>query len=96
MNDSKTETAADVPRADLVQVGYALQMAAILLRDLDGAMPPEVRASMPADLRNRMGAPFYQESFYLLPEDVQQEARALVQADPDIQAARAVDAGGRS
>lgn len=81
-------------RAELIQAAYALQMAAILLRDLDSAMTPRVREAMPADLRNRMQDHCYQEAFYGFPEDIQASANMMVASNPDIQAAKRIHAGG--
>jgi hypothetical protein len=89
-----TTTAVD--RDDLVAAAYALLMAAILLADLQSSMRSDVQAAMPADLRNRMQATYCQDSFNRLPMNIQAEARALVLADPDIQAARSIDSGSRS
>lgn len=83
-------------RENILSAACALLMAAILLRDLHGSMNPHVRAAMPADLRNRMQSTCYQDSFNRLPVDIQDEARALVLADPDVSAARSIDAGARS
>ncbi len=81
-----------VDRDDLLRVAWALLMAAILLRDVTGAMPPAALVSMPPDIRNRMCASYYQDAFERLPTDVQDEARVLVFADPDVQNARAIHA----
>ena len=81
-------------RDDLVDAAYALLMAAILFVDLVGAMPPKVFVAMPEDLRDRMMRTCYQDSFDRLPQDVQEEARALVMADPAVVAARAIHLEG--
>lgn len=75
-------------RDELIDVAAALLAAAILNRDLVGSMPPKLLADMPSDLRNRLQSPRYQESFELLPSDIQAEAKALVDRDPDVVAAR--------
>jgi hypothetical protein len=90
-----TDTGVLLPRGEVVYAAHALLTAAALLNDLSH-MPPEIRAAMPADLRGRLLATYYQDSFNRLPEDIQAEARALALADPDIQTARTLDAGARS
>lgn len=77
----------------LIQAAYALQLAAILLGDLDGAMHPTVRGAMPDDLRNRMQSSIYQDSFDKLPASVRRGAKGLIDADPNVRAARRIDAG---
>lgn len=85
----------DIERNDLVDAAYALLMAAILLRDMAGAMHPTVFVAMPEDIRDRMMRTCYQDTFDRLPADVRDEARARVMADPAIVAARALDAVNR-
>ncbi|MDT0567903.1 hypothetical protein RM704_10545 [Streptomyces sp. DSM 3412] len=75
-------------RAALVDAAAALLIASITMRDIAGAMPPAAFASMPDDIRGRVTRPSYQGAFDQLPPDIQAEARALVDADPDIVAAR--------
>lgn len=77
-------------RAALVDAAAALLMASITMRDLASAMPPVAFASMPDDIRGRLTRPSYQGSFDRLPADVRAEAQALVDADPDVIAARAL------
>lgn len=77
-----------------VQAAYALLMAAILNRDLVGAMAPRAWESMPRDLRRRLQSHMYQAAFNALPEDVRVAAEALVKADPDVTEAREIDARG--
>lgn len=74
--------------AALVDAAAALLLAAITMRDLASDMPRAAFASMPDDIRNRITRHSYQGAFDQLPADVQAEARALVDADPDIVAAR--------
>jgi hypothetical protein len=86
----QNDTDVPLPRGELVFAAHALLMAASALDDLSH-MDARIRAAMPADLRDRMQATYYQDSFDRLPEDIQAEARALALADPDIQTARGVD-----
>jgi hypothetical protein len=86
MNDSKQIQ---------VQAAYALQMAAILNRDIVDAIPHGAWQAMPRDIRRRLLSHFYQEAFNALPEDIRVAAEALVDADPDIIEARAIP-GARS
>ncbi|GAQ52086.1 helix-turn-helix transcriptional regulator [Streptomyces acidiscabies] len=78
----------DASRAEVIDAAAALLLAAITMRDLASAMSPVVFASMPDDIRGRVTRPSYQGAFDALPEDVKAEARALVDADPDVIAAR--------
>ncbi|WP_240812566.1 helix-turn-helix domain-containing protein [Streptomyces sp. DASNCL29] len=78
----------DTGRAELIDAAAALLLAAITMRDLASAMPRAAFASMPDDIRGRIARPVYQGAFDALPADVQAEARALVDADPDVIAAR--------
>lgn len=71
-----------------VDAAAELLMAAITMRDLVSAMPPAALAGMPADIRGRVTRPTYQDSFDQLPAEIRADARALVDADPDIIAAR--------
>jgi hypothetical protein len=82
----------EVERGDLVDAAYALLMAAILLRDMAGAMPAKTFVAMPPDIADRLMWTGYQDAFDRLPADVRGEARARVLADPAVVAARALDA----
>lgn len=77
-----------------IVAAYALLMAAILLRDVAGAMPRDAFQSMPDDIRNRMLTPLYQEAFNRLPVDVQAAARAMVETDPDVTNAKQIHISG--
>jgi hypothetical protein len=88
MNDSKRQIE--------VQAAYALLMAAILNRDLVGAMPPAAYQRMPGDIKRRLNSHIYQEAFDALPEDVRVAAEALTLADPDVAEARSIDAEARA
>ena len=77
----------------LIDAAAALLKAAILHRDMMGAMPPSFYASMPEDIRNRLGATYYQDSFDQLPSDIQDAAIALLDLDPDVKAARIIGGG---
>jgi hypothetical protein len=79
-----------------VEAAAELLKAAILLRDLAGAMPAGVMASMPPDLRNRLVDYTYQGAFDQLPENVRERARVIALADPMIQEARRIDAARRA
>lgn len=68
-------------RDNTVDAAYALLMAAILLRDMTGAMPRQAFVSMPDDIRDRMLSTIYQDAFDRLPRDVRYEARRLVMDD---------------
>ncbi|MFJ8054933.1 helix-turn-helix transcriptional regulator [Streptomyces sp. NPDC096142] len=83
-----TATPPDTGHAELVDAAAALLLAAITMRDLASAMPPAVFTSMPDDIRGRVVRHSYQGAFDALPADVQAEARAMVDADPDVIAAR--------
>jgi hypothetical protein len=63
--------------------------------DLMGAMPVKVAVAMPPDLLNRCTSHSYQSAFDALPPAIRDQARAQALADPDVQAARAIDAAGR-
>jgi predicted DNA-binding transcriptional regulator AlpA len=78
----------DAGHAELVDAAAALLLAAITMRDLASAMSPAAFAAMPDDIRGRVVRPGYQGAFDALPEEVKVEARALVDADPDVIAAR--------
>lgn len=80
MNETEHET--------LVDAAYALLMAAILIRDMAGAMPVEFVIGMPEDIRNRFYASCYQDAFDQLPADIRAAAHVRVSSDPDIQRAR--------
>lgn len=75
-----------------VFAAYALLMAAILNRDIVGAMPPAAYRGMPDDIRNRLESSIYQAAFDALPEDIRREAQRLVDRDPDILDAREIHA----
>ncbi|MFE3992293.1 hypothetical protein ACFXPW_11530 [Streptomyces goshikiensis] len=75
-------------RDAFVAAAAELLIAAITMRDLLDAMPPAVRTAMPADLKGRVDRYTYQASFDGLPADIRAEARAIVDADADIIAAR--------
>jgi hypothetical protein len=79
-------------RAVLVDAAAALLIAAITFRDIVSAFDPRALAEMPDDIRGRVTRPDYQNAYNRLPADVQAEARALVDRDPDVIAARAIDA----
>jgi hypothetical protein len=85
----------DIERGDLVDTACALLLAAILLRDMAGAMPPKTFVSMPDDIRNRMLATVYQDTFDRLPGDVQAAARRRALADPDVVEARRIHEEGQ-
>lgn len=72
-----------------------LLKAAIVLRDLVGAMPMSVRAGTPPDIMRRCAAYSYQGAFDALPARIREAATALALADPDVQEARRIDAEGR-
>jgi hypothetical protein len=75
-------------RDALVDAAAGLLLAAITMRDLMDAMPPTVRANMPADIKGRIDRHTYQSAFDALPADIRQEARSIVDRDPDVIAAR--------
>lgn len=77
-------------RAELVEAAAALLIAAITFRDIVSAFDPRALAEMPEDIRGRVTRPDYQDAFDRLPADVQADARALVDVDPDIVAARSL------
>ncbi|MFG2780799.1 GIY-YIG nuclease family protein [Streptomyces prunicolor] len=85
-----TATPPNPGHAELVDAAAALLLAAITMRDLASAMSPAAFASMPDDIRGRVVRPGYQGAFDALPERVKVEARALVDADPDVVAARSL------
>lgn len=95
MNAEDNEPMTTLPRDDLVGAAYSLLMAAILNRDLLCSMHPSVQMAMPRDIFNRLSHYHFQESFDRLPEDIREEAQALVMADPDIIEARRQDAEAR-
>jgi hypothetical protein len=82
VNDSKRQIE--------VQAAYALLMAAILNRDIVGAMPRGAYLVMPGDIRRRLESHIYQTAFDALPEDIRAEAQELVRCDPDVTEARAI------
>ncbi|KOU41245.1 hypothetical protein ADK55_29040 [Streptomyces sp. WM4235] len=84
-NDSAIDLAAAV----------ALLMAAVTFRDLLSAMSPAAVASMPTDLLNRASHHRYQAAFDQLPADLREQAQIIVDSDPDVVAARQIDAEGR-
>lgn len=87
MSDSTTT----VPTEDAVSAAAALLMAAITFRDLCSAFHPQALAEMPDDIRHRITSPRYQEAFDQCSQRIQLAARRIVDADPDIIAARAID-----
>lgn len=92
MPDSTTT----VPTPDAIDAAAALLMAAITFRDLCDALHPEVMAAMPDDIRNRVSHHRYQEAFDGFSQRIRLAAQRIVDADPDIIAARALDeAAGR-
>lgn len=86
-----TDSTTTIPTDDAVQVAAALLMAAITLRDLCSAFSPQAMAQMPTDIRNRVTHHRYQEAFDQCSQRIQLAARRIVDADPDIIAARAID-----
>lgn len=72
----------------LINAAAELLIASITMRDLLDAMPNATRAVMPADIKGRVDTDRYQAAFDALPTNVQDDARALVDADPHILAAR--------
>jgi hypothetical protein len=86
---------AEIDRDVIVDVAAQLLMAAITLRDITDALPPDVMAGCPPDIADRLMRHYYQHAFDALPADIQAEARAIVMTDPAIIAAREVDARGR-
>jgi hypothetical protein len=80
---------------DLKDTAWLVLMAAVLLRDMAYAMPPRQFVAMPEDIRNRMTATYYQDTFDRLPEDIRRQAQQRLLADPDVQAARNLDAAAR-
>lgn len=85
-----TANVSTASRAELVDAAAALLIAAITFRDIVSAFDPRALAEMPADIRGRVTRSDYQEAFNRLPVDVQAEARARVDVDPDIVAARSL------
>lgn len=83
----------EIDRGDLVDAAVSLLHAAILLRDFAGAIPPRMAMTMPPDLHGRLFHHRYQGAFDRLPEDVKAEAQAIVERDPEVVAARAIDSG---
>lgn len=79
----------------VVPAAVALLHAAILLRDMAGAMPVGAQASMPPDISNRFDSPRYQDAFDGLPHEVRSIARTIVNADPDLIEAQRVDRESR-
>lgn len=77
-------------REVLVDAAVGLLLAAITMRDLMDAMPPTVRANMPDDIKGRIDRGTYQAAYDALPADIRHEARAILDRDPDIIAARAL------
>ncbi|MFJ8163825.1 hypothetical protein ACIRBY_23260 [Streptomyces sp. NPDC096136] len=73
-----------------VNAAAELLIAAITMRDLADAMPAATRASMPDDIKGRVVRHGYQAAFDALPADIRIAARAIVDADPDIVAARQI------
>ncbi|MFJ2676414.1 hypothetical protein [Streptomyces sp. NPDC087525] len=79
-----------------LETAVALLMAAVTFRDLLSAMGPPVVAAMPRDLLNRASHHRYQSAFDQLPADLRSQAQAIVRADPDVSAARRIDAESQS
>ena len=86
-----SESTTTAPTSDAVNAAAALLMAAITFRDLCSALHPEVMAQMPDDIRNRVQHHRYQEAFDSYPQRIRIAARQIVDADPDIIAARNID-----
>jgi hypothetical protein len=86
---------AEIEDGIAVDAAAELLKAAILLRDLMGAMPLKIQASMPPDLLNRCVSHGYQSAFDALPADIREQAREQALADPYIQEARRIDAGAK-
>lgn len=87
---------AEVDDDTLIDAAASLLHAAILLRDFASAMPPRMQMSMPEDLSNRLWHTRYQDSFERLPDEIRAAAQAEVEADPDLIAARQLDAQPRA
>ncbi|MFJ6616662.1 hypothetical protein ACIQOW_03635 [Kitasatospora sp. NPDC091335] len=83
-------------RDTTVDAAAALLLAAITMRDLATAMPPQVYAAMPDDIRNRVDTHDYMTAFDALPQDIQLAARQVVDTNADIRQARRIDAQGRA
>ena len=79
---------------DEVRAAYALLLAATLMRDVLGAMPPAALVGMPRDIRSRMQPGIYQAAFDGFPPRVRHEAREMFDADPDVIEARAIHERG--
>lgn len=75
----------------VVTAAAELLLAAITMRDLASAMPHALYAAMPDDLHQRLVHHGYQAAFDALPHDVQAQARAVVDANPAVIAARGLD-----
>ena len=76
-------------------LAFAALQAAILCRDMLSAMPLQMQMAMPPDLMNRLTATWYQGAFDRLPAATQEVVRQRVLADPNIIAARRLDAEHR-
>lgn len=88
-----TDSTTTIPTADAVNAAAALLMAAITFRDLCSALHPDVLAAMPDDIRNRVNNHRYQDAFDNCAPQIRLAAHRIVDADPDIIAARAIDNG---
>ncbi len=96
MTATDCDQCGDCPECNLLDAAVSLLMAAITFRDLSDAMPPDLKTTMPADLRNRVAHHRYQGAFDQLPESIRAQATAIVFADPDIVEARRLDAEYRA
>lgn len=80
-----------LPTEDLLSLAAELQLAAILLRDLDAAIPMSARASMPRGLADRLWATHYQDVLdECVPASLKPGVKELIDLDPEIIRARAV------
>lgn len=85
-----------IPEGDAQDIAVALLMAAITYSDLCEALHPKILVAMPPDLFNRISHHRYQDAFNRLPERIRAAATMEVLADPDIIAARQLDAEYRA
>lgn len=84
-----------LPTEDLLNLMAELQLAAILLCDLGGAMPMRFQLSMPEDLSRRLYATHYQDVLdQCVPAELRAAVKELVDLDPEIIRAREVHAAG--
>lgn len=79
----------------IIEAAVALRLAAIILRDIADAMPPQAFVSMPDDIRRRLMHHRYEDAFMALPQEIRAVAETLVMADPDLIEARRVDSESR-